>query len=237
MTIKAMLANLDGLDEATRAFYAKDGDNFVLDVSKYTAAQVEKETGGLKAKVEELLGESKAAKAKAKEEAEAAAKAAEEAAKKSGDVAALEKSWQEKFDKALADANGKVDGLSALVSKLTAGNAAKTIAAEMAVKGSEKVLEALIAPRIAAEFAGDDVKLVVRGADGKPSALTLDDLKKEISGDAALKPILAGTNGSGGGAAGAGGGGGGAAPKGSFGGSKEERTAAIRAKFPDLNKG
>lgn len=169
-------------------------------------AMLEKETSGLKAKVDELLTESKTAKAKAKEEAEAAAKAAEAAAKKSGDVEALEKSWQEKFDKALAEANGKAEGLTALVSRLTAGNTAKSIAAELALKGSESVLEALIAPRLAADFTGDDVKVSVRDVTGKPSALTIDDLKKEIASNPAFKPLLAGTQGSGAGGAGANGG-------------------------------
>lgn len=180
------------------------------DEKTYTEAEVKamiaKETDGLKAKVEDLLTEAKTAKAKAKEEAEAAVKAAEEAARKAGDVQALEKSWQEKFDKAMADATAKGEAMSSLVTQLTAGNAAKTIAAEMALKGSESVLEALIAPRIAAEINGSEVKVVVRRQDGKPSALTLDDLKKEISGNQALKPILAGTQGSGAGGAGQGGG-------------------------------
>ena len=237
MTIKAMLPSLDGVDDATKAFYAKDGDNYLLDAGKYAASVVEKETAGLKSKLDELLDETKKAKAKAKEEQNAAVRAAEEAARKAGDVDAIEKSWSAKYEKDLGEARGEAEALRAMVGKLTAGSAAKGIAAEMAIKGSETVLEQILSPRLKTEFKDGEARVVVLDRDGKPSASTLDDLRKEISGDAALKPILSGTNGSGGGAAGASGGGGGAAPKGSFGGSREERTAAIRAKFPDLNKG
>ena len=52
-------------------------------------AALQKELETLRSHHEKLLGETKAAKAKAKEEAEAARVAAEEAARKSGDVSAL----------------------------------------------------------------------------------------------------------------------------------------------------
>lgn len=72
----------------------------------------------------------------------------------------------------------------------------------------------------------------VLDAGDKLSAATLDELKAEIANDAAFAPLIAGSKASGGGAGGAGGGGG--APKGKIGGTKEERTAAIASRFPDL---
>ena len=74
--------------------------------------------------------------------------------------------------------------------------------------------------------------MVVLDPQGKLSAATLDELKAEIANDAAFAPLIAGSKASGGGAGGAGGGGG--APKGKIGGTKEERTAAIASRFPDL---
>ncbi|WP_372572908.1 hypothetical protein [Ruegeria jejuensis] len=58
MAIKAILDTLEGVDEANQAFYAEDGGKFVLDVDKYSAAQVsaavDKETSGLKANLDDL---------------------------------------------------------------------------------------------------------------------------------------------------------------------------------------
>ena len=167
---------------------------------------LEKETGGLKAKVEELLGESKAAKAKAREAAERATREAEEKAKASGNVEALEKSWTEKFTTREQELTGVLSEKDAIISRLTAGAAAKDIAAELALKGSERVLEQIIAPRFGVEIVEGQPKVIVKDAAGQRSALTLEDLRKEILSDAALKPILQGTKGSGAGGAGPNGG-------------------------------
>jgi len=109
---------------------------------------LEKETSGLKAKVEELLGESKAAKAKAKKEAEKAAKEAEEKARATGDFDALEASWTEKYTKREQELTSALQEKDSIISRLTAGAAAKDIAAELALKGSERVLETIISPRL-----------------------------------------------------------------------------------------
>lgn len=167
--------------------------------SEQVAEMVAKETAGLKAKVDELLGESKSAK-------DAKRKAEEEAAKKSGDIEALEKSWSEKMAAEVSKAQGDADNLRALVDKLTVGATSAKLASELAVPGSAKVLEALIAPRLAAEIKDGEARVVVKDPSGKPSAFTLDDLKAELMKDAALAPILVGSKASGGGAAGGNGG-------------------------------
>ena len=185
-------------------------------VNEMIAAAVEKETGGLKSKVDELLGESKAAKAKAKEEAEARAKAADEAAKKSGDVEALEKSWQEKLAQAERERDAQLSGLQSTVEALTVGSAAKDIAAELAIQGSASVLERIARDRLSVEMTDEGPRVRVKDATGKPSAATLDDLKAELTNDSALKPLIIGGKASGGGAANANGGAGG--------GKKENRS-------------
>lgn len=176
------------------------------DTKTYTQADVDallaKETSGLKTKVEELLGETKAAKA----EREKAKAAAEEAARKSGDVQALEDSWRTKLTTRETELTGVLSQREAMIQQLTAGAAAKDIAAELAVAGSASVLEKLIAPRLSAEFRDGEFKITVKDAAGRPSALTVTELKAELAKDPALQPILAGTKGSGGGAAGQGGG-------------------------------
>lgn len=162
-------------------------------------AMIAEKTSGLQSKLDELLGETKKAKA-------ARAKAQEDAAKAAGDIEALEKSWSEKLAAREAELSEGLTQRDRLVNELTAGAAASKLAAELAVPGSASVLEALIAQRVAAEIKDGQVRVVVRDKAGKPSASTLDDLKAELIADPALAPLLVGSKAKGGGAAGGDGG-------------------------------
>jgi len=170
------------------------------------AAAVEAAIGPLKAKNEELLGETKEAKRKAREEAEAAKLAVEEAARKSGDVAALEKSWQDKLAAREAELSEAVKARDAQLVSLTVGATAQKLAADLAVPGSADVL----LPHIKSRLSYADGKLSVLDADGKPSAATVDELAKEIASNKAFAPLIVASLATGGGASG--GKGGGAAP-------------------------
>ncbi len=198
------------------------------------AALIEEKTGGLKAKVDELLGEAKSAKQKAREAAEQAAKEAEEKAKASGDVEALEKSWTEKFTTRESELTSALSEKDNIIAQLTAGNTAKTLASKLAIKGSESLLERVISDRFGVEIVEGQPKVIVKDAAGQRSAATLEDLEKELRGDTALKPILAGTQATGAGGVGSSGGNGGAVTKLNLGGTKQERVAAFRERFPDL---
>jgi hypothetical protein len=75
---------------------------------------------------------------------------------------------------------------------------------------------------------------VVKDSEGKPSALTVDELKKEIMADAAFAPLIVGSKATGGGASG--GKGGGAAKTGDvISMSKDERLAYFKAKRESAN--
>lgn len=206
MAIDLILDALDGVDEAQKAFYAEKDGKFVLDPDKYAEAKAASVAQGLKAKNDELLGEKKAAAAKAKEAEEAAARIAEEAAKKTGDLEALEKSWGGKLTKAEEGYKATIAAQQKAIEGLTIGAAAKDIAAEMAVQGSASLLERVVRDRLSVEMGEDGPKIRVMDANGKPSALSLDDLKNELRGDPALKPIITASKANGGGAAGANGG-------------------------------
>ena len=176
----------------------------------FTQEQVEQmiaeATKGLKAKTDELLSETKAAKA-AREAAEAKAQQeAEEAARKAGDTEALEKSWQDKLAKIESAKDEETQSLRSMVESLTVGQQATQIAAELAVQGSATVLERLIAPRLGYEMKDGQARVVVKDAQGKPSALTVEELKAEITADPAYAPLIAASKASGGGAAHANGG-------------------------------
>ncbi|MBV4469344.1 hypothetical protein CLU80_6037 [Pseudomonas sp. 29] len=231
--LKFQLDTLEGVDEAVRALYTEKDGKFVLGIE---GLPQQEDVSGLKAKVDELLGEKKAAEKKAREAEDAARLEREEAARKSGNVEELERSWTEKFTRREAELNGMLEQergtLSGQIRDLTVGRTATDIASALAVQGSAKALLPHIERRLSVEQRDGKPVVVVLDAQGKLSAATLDELKAEIANDAAFAPLIAGSKASGGGAGGAGGGGG--APKGKIGGTKEERTAAIASRFPDL---
>jgi len=231
--LKFQLDTLEGVDEAVRALYTEKDGKFVLGVEGLPQPE---DVSGLKAKVDELLGEKKAAEKKAREAEEAARLEREELARKSGNVEELERSWTEKFSRREAELTGTLEQeratLSGQIRDLTVGRTATDIASALAVQGSAKALLPHIERRLSVEQRDGKPVVVVLDAQGKLSAATLDELKAEIANDAAFAPLIAGSKASGGGAGGAGGGGG--APKGKIGGTKEERTAAIASRFPDL---
>jgi hypothetical protein len=231
--LKFQLDTLEGVDEAVRALYTEKDGKFVLGIEGLPQPE---DVSGLKAKVDELLGEKKLAEKKAREAEELARTEREEAARKSGNVEELEKSWSEKFNRREAELNGLLEQergtLSGQIRDLTVGRNATDIASALAIPGSAKALLPHIERRLSVEQRDGKPVVVVLDQQGKLSAATLDELKAEFANDTAFAPLIAGSKASGGGAAGAGGGGG--AAKGKIGGTKEERQAAIASRFPDL---
>jgi hypothetical protein len=231
--LKFQLDTLDGVDEAVRALYTEKDGKFVLGIE---GLPQQEDVSGLKAKVDELLGEKKLAEKKAREAEEAARLEREEAARKSGNVEELERSWSEKYNRREAELNGMLEQergtLSGQIRDLTVGRTATDIASALAVQGSAKALLPHIERRLSVEQRDGKPVVVVLDQQGKLSAATLDELKAEFANDTAFAPLIAGSKASGGGANGAGGGGG--AAKGNIGGTKAERTAAIASRFSDL---
>lgn len=233
MGLKYQLDTLDGLDDSVKSLYTEKEGKFVLGIEGLPQPE---DVSGLKSKVEELLGEKKAAEKARKDAEEQARLEREEAARKSGNVEELEKSWSEKYNRREAELNGMLEqergALSTQIRDLTVGRTATDIASALAIPGSAKALLPHIERRLSVEQRDGKPVVVVLDQQGKLSAATLDELKAEFANDTAFAPLIAGSKASGGGAAGAGGGGG--AAKGKIGGTKEERQAAIASRFPDL---
>ncbi len=231
--LKFQLDSLDGVDESVRSLYTEKDGKFVLGIEGLPQPE---DVSGLKSKVEELLGEKKAAEKARKDAEDQARLEREENARKSGNVEELEKSWSEKYNRREAELNGMLEQergtLSTQIRDLTVGRTATDIASALAIPGSAKALLPHIERRLSVEQRDGKPVVVVLDQQGKLSAATLDELKAEFANDTAFAPLIAGSKASGGGAAGAGGGGG--APKGNIGGTKTERTAAIASKYPDL---
>ena len=204
MTLKYQLDSLEGLEPAVAAMYEEKDGKFVLKVEGIPQPE---DTTGLRNKVEELLREKKDEKARREQAEEAARIAAEEAARKNGDTEALDRSWNEKYSKALGEKDQTLAALQAQVHALTVGATAARLAGELAVQGSSAVLQRLIEPRLSMDMRDGKPVVVVLDNEGRPTALTPDELKNEIISDAALAPLVAGSKATGGGAAGSKGGG------------------------------
>jgi hypothetical protein len=222
--MKYEIDSIDGLDENVQKLYEKSGDKYRLKIEGLEIPDVD----GLKSKVQELLDEKKAAQKVAREAEKAAAKAVEEAARKSGDVEALENSWKQKLADREAESQAKIDEQNQWIRAQTVEATALKLATTLAVPGSADVLMPHIERRLGMDVRDGKPVAVVLDAQGKPSALSVDDLAKEFTANQAFAPLIAASNASGGGAAGANGRGGAAQAKADMAGSKEERVAAIK---------
>lgn len=205
MSLKYEIDSVDGLDETISSLYDKtESGKYRLKVEGI------EDTSGLKRKVDELLAEKKSAAQKAREAEESARQAVEEAARKSGDVAALENSWQEKYAKVIGEKDSELSALRGSLNKMLVDNVAVSLANELAVQGSSAILIPHIKARLDVDTTGGEPKTIVLGTDGKRSALTVDELKAEFAANQAFAQVLAGSKATGGGASGGNGSGGGA---------------------------
>lgn len=124
------------------------------------------------------------------------------------DKEALEKSWKGKLEKTegkLKEALGKRD---AQIRRLMIDEKAAEIAARIST--SPKAMKRILQDRLTIEEDGDEYVVRILDADGKPSALSVLELEKEIASDKEYSGIIKGSQASGGGAEKGGQGGGGA---------------------------
>lgn len=190
--IEFKLDSLENIDETLQGLYEQTDTGYQLKVTGIPEPEKE-DLSGLKNKVDELLREKKAASQKAREAAEEAEAARLEAAKKGNDTEALDKSWQEKFNAREVELKKELEELSGTLVKLTSGQTATKIAAEIAVQGSADVLLPHLERRLRTEFRDGSPVTVVLDKDGKPSAMSVDELKAEFQNSAAFAPLIVGT--------------------------------------------
>ena len=190
--IEFKLDSLENIDESLQGLYEQTDTGYQLKVTGIPEPEKE-DLSGLKNKVEELLREKKAASQKAREAAEEADAARLEASNKGNGTEALDKSWQEKFNAREVELKKELDELSGTLVKLTSGQTATKIAAEIAVQGSADVLLPHLERRLRTEFREGSPVTVVLDKDGKPSAMSVDELKAEFQNSAAFAPLIVGT--------------------------------------------
>lgn len=195
MALEFEVDSIDGLDDGVKALYVEKDGKFRLDVNGVDdGSQAKSELEKLRAKNEELLSETKAAKT-AKREAEAKATAeAERIAKEKGDFEQLHKSSEERYQTTLSE----LEGLRGTVADEKRNNAAMKIATELADGSNAELLSEFIARRL--KYTDDGLKVTNSG--GELTVSSLDDLKTEFKGDARYAALLKGNQSSGGGATG-----------------------------------
>jgi hypothetical protein len=205
--MKLTKAQYDALPAEVKALFKQEGDEYVAivnpednpeslkrarDRERDAAAQLRKELAGLK---------------KQQEDANAAAETARlEAERKAGDVAALEKSWQTKLEKETGLLKAQLEQRDGSIRKLLVTQSASQLARDISTVPD--LMAEQIAKRLTVEYGENGVTTRVLDLDGKPTALSIDDLKKEILADKRYAGILIAGKGSGSGAGSSGAGGG-----------------------------
>ena len=185
--------SVDELPDSVQELYEKTDDGFQLKVNGLPEPEKE-DVSGLKRKVDELLTESKNAKKKAREASEQAEQAKVDAAKKGNDTEALDNSWKEKYSNREVELQDQINNLTKTVVGLTSGQTATNIASEIAIQGSAAVLLPHIEKRLRTETRdGGQPQTIVLDENGQPSALTIEDLKKEFQNNASFAPLIVGT--------------------------------------------
>lgn len=224
---KITKAEFDALSDDLKAEYKQDGDNYVLDVEDAGFDALKEEKRKEKERADALqaqLDKDKAAKDAADEKAR---KEAEKAAKAAGDTEALDKSWKEKYDRDMAAKDEDNKKNRRALESIFITKVAQDMANEISTVPD--LLVDKIKARLTVETAGDMPITRVVDAQGQPSALSLDDLKKEFLDNPAYKAIIKASNANGGGA------GGGDAGPGGAGKKLSEMTATEEAKFANEN--
>ena len=204
MGLKYEVESLEGLDESVAGLYVEHEGKYRLGVDGIPQPSGGEDVTGLKNKMQQLLNEKKKEQEERRKEQEARKQAELEAAKKSGDLEAYGKSWADKLNTEKQAYEQQLQSLNGMINSLTVGSTATKLAAELAVSGSADVLLPHIQNRLKVEVVDGSPVVRVLDKDGKPSASTIEDLKKEFLNNQSFAPIISGTKASGAGHRGAG---------------------------------
>lgn len=200
-------AAFDELPEHLQNLYTQDGDNYVLqfeDDEDKDGEDIREELERLRTKHrierDHRINAEKERDRLRREEQEREKerqKDQEETSRKAGDVEALDKSWQEKFTAREKELQDETQKYKDAMQTLLVENVAQGIANK--ISNSPDLLLPFISKRLAVEFEGDIPKTRVLDEDGNISALTAEDLEKQIAGDKRFAQIIIAGKGSGGG--------------------------------------
>jgi len=217
----------EALGEDIKKLYIADGENFKLDVDDTDlAAEMRRARDREKQEKQEALDKLAALEEKVTE-------LENDGGKKKGDVDALERSYKDQLQKQKEKLEGIVNKFKDMLKKLLVSDIAKTVAGEIST--SPALLLPHIERRLTAELDGDEPITRVLGIDGKPSALSIEQLKQEFVDSKDFAPIIIGSKASGSGGSGGNNSSGGAKKPNEY--TEQERTAlwhSNRAEFDRL---
>ena len=169
------------------------------------------DTKRLREENERLTAKSREADKHKKEQEKAARDAAAAAARASGDLESYAKSVDEKIAGITQEIGSERDLYRAIAERRTSGAAASDLANRLAVEiDGVNTMQAIlphISGRIGSKVVDGDLVPVVLDASGRETALTLDDLEKELRKIPHLKPFISGSRANGNGNPGGNGGG------------------------------
>jgi len=191
--LKFEIETLDGLDDTLKPMYAEAGGKYRLKVEGIPAPKDE----GLAERLAKLESNNKSLLAEKLAEKERAERLAMEAAKKGGDVEALEKSWSEKLNTTVSQKDQELNQYQRMIESLTVGATASTFAAEVFGEHAELMMPH-VSSRLKTEIVDGNPKVRVLTTDGKPSAMSIDDLKQEFRNNNRFAALVVGSRASGG---------------------------------------
>lgn len=198
MRIKWRLMNQEtgGEGAAGGASSAEGGDNkSAIDPAEYET--LKSQVASFQESISKLESNNRALMQEKVEAKKAAEKAAMEAAKKSGDVDAVEKSWNDKYSALETSKSEESQRYERMIQNLTVGAAATKLATDLAIQGSADVLLPHISARLAVEIKDDKPIVRVLDKEGKPSAMTIKELQAEFQANPVFAPVIAGSKASG----------------------------------------
>lgn len=204
MALKKILTEdqFNALDDVTKLNYKKGADNkFHLDLEEDDAEALKRAKEHEKNARKAAEERAEAAEKKLKEQEDARRAAEEDAARKAGDVTALEASWKQKRDADVAAAEAKTKRIEAALKVQLVDNVAAALANKISTAPS--LLIAVIKKRLTVEIPtdeGSEPLTRVLDASGRPSAMGLNDLEKEIIDNPEYAAIIKASSASGGGA-------------------------------------
>lgn len=224
MALKAYLESLEGIPADVAKEYKKveieqDGkkvERFTLDLEgayitdepvdalKRARDYEKKEASTHRSKVKELTMQSE----RLQEELDAMRRGAIP----KGDVEGLEKSWAKKLQDRETALTAERDAALGTLRTLLVDNVAVQLANKITVEGSADLMIPHIKGRLTTEHTSEGYVTRVLDAQGKPSAMSIEELQKDLSADPRFKAIIRGSKASGSGASGANGNGSGAPP-------------------------
>jgi hypothetical protein len=207
MALKAVVATLEGIPEALHPEYKQgEGGKWFLDLEGIETDD-HPAVGALvrgKKRESEARVKAEAGWREAKEKLDTLNAEMEQRLKGTipkADADRLEQSYKEKYAAREAELAGSITALNGSLNKILVQDKAKDLATEVALDTPHiGLILPHIIPRLAVEMVNGEATTRVLDKDGKPSAATLDDLKKEILATPMFAPVLKGSKATGSGA-------------------------------------